>query len=490
MFELRSRKVCFLLLVFSVLCPIPGQAETSSIARAEAAFDNLSVEGKATIQVMMTAAGYWAQIPRSGLSRRLFEDFQRFQADLGHPTTGYLTASEVDSLFQRAVPNLRYWGFVELPHPTRGRPIWVPKGIGGTISASKFGVEFVGKGVTITYNYFQDTMLEAAFRYILDKLFHENQDIRYRVLRNEFFAISTIKEGISKYYRYHRDGTGLLGFTMVWENNEAPIYGERVATLVSSSLSNQMLGTPMIPVPTFISPRVANAPPAALSPQALPAQQTPPGPTPKGNIGFSSGSGFFVNGGGKLITNNHVIEGCSTIRVFAGSSSVSEARVLARDRVNDLALLATSLRPQQAAALRSSLRLGEAVAAFGFPHADILASSGNFTLGNVTALAGTGDDSRYVQISTPVQAGNSGGPLLDQNGNLVGVVTSTLNAIKIMQASGDLPQNVNFALKASVLQTFLEANGVEFSSGATTSALKPEDLADQAKSISAFISCK
>ena len=62
--------------------------------------------------------------------------------------------------------------------------------------------------------------------------------------------------------------------------------------------------------------------------------------------------------------------------------------------------------------------------AFGYPHADILASSGNFTQGNVTALAGMGDDSRYLQISTPVQAGNSGGPLLDQSDNLVGIVTS------------------------------------------------------------------
>jgi serine protease Do len=82
--------------------------------------------------------------------------------------------------------------------------------------------------------------------------------------------------------------------------------------------------------------------------------------------------------------------------------------------------------------------------AFGYPHADILASSGNFTQGNVTALAGMGDDSRYLQISTPVQAGNSGGPLLDQSDNLVGIVTSNLNALKMAQANGDLPQNVNF----------------------------------------------
>jgi S1-C subfamily serine protease len=124
------------------------------------------------------------------------------------------------------------------------------------------------------------------------------------------------------------------------------------------------------------------------------------------------------------------------------------------------------------------------------PHADILASSGNFTQGNVTALAGMGDDSRYLQISTPVQAGNSGGPLLDQSGNLVGVVTSKLNALKMAQASGDLPQNVNFALKASIVASFLDINGIKYTPGSETSAFKPEELADQAKSMSVFVLCK
>ena len=88
------------------------------------------------------------------------------------------------------------------------------------------------------------------------------------------------------------------------------------------------------------------------------------------------------------------------------------------------------------------MRLGEGVAAFGFPHSDILSTSGNFTLGNITALNGIGDDSRYFQISAPVQAGNSGGPLLDLTANVVGVVSSKLNALRIALKDGDLPQNV------------------------------------------------
>src|ERR1700730_17779896 len=81
--------------------------------------------------------------------------------------------------------------------------------------------------------------------------------------------------------------------------------------------------------------------------------------------------------------------------------------------------------PTTFASLRSGVHLGERVALFGFPLAGLLATSGNFTLGNVTAVAGLGDDTRIIQISASVQPGNSGGPLLDYSGNVVGVVEST-----------------------------------------------------------------
>jgi serine protease Do len=87
------------------------------------------------------------------------------------------------------------------------------------------------------------------------------------------------------------------------------------------------------------------------------------------------------------------------------------------------------------------------------------------------------------------EAGNSGGPLLDQNGNL-GIVTSKLNALKMAQASGDLPQNVNFALKAEIIVSFLDINRIKYTTGSATSAFKPEELVDQAKAISMFILCK
>ncbi|MGO9673801.1 MAG: S1C family serine protease [Methylocella sp.] len=242
--------------------------------------------------------------------------------------------------------------------------------------------------------------------------------------------------------------------------------------------------------PSLVARGEESSPPPVEGRSVAPAPASRPAPPPESEGKLSSGSGFFVSNDGYIVTNNHVIEDCSAIRVFMDKTAPAEARTIARDTTNDLALLATTLKPPAIAAPRLGVRLGESVAAFGFPHADILASSGNFTQGNVTALAGIGDDSRYLQISAPVQAGNSGGPLLDQNGNLVGVVTSKLNAIKIAEASGDLPENVNFALKSSVVANFLETNRIKYASGSATLSLKSEDLADEAKSMSVFILCK
>jgi len=137
------------------------------------------------------------------------------------------------------------------------------------------------------------------------------------------------------------------------------------------------------------------------------------------------------------------------------------------------------------------MRLGEGVEAFGYPLTDALAKSGNFTLGNVSALVGIGDDSRYLQISAPVQPGNSGGPLLDQFGHLVGIVTAKLNAFMLMVATnGDIPQNVNFAIKSSIVTSFLDANGAAYATGTAAQPMQPADLADQAKAMSVFVECR
>jgi len=306
-------------------------------------------------------------------------------------------------------------------------------------------------------------------------------------MKDGWFVVSaTSADGIDHYYRYHQDGSAVTGFALDWNNAAGDVNGERIATIVSGSLWSAMTGAPFIDPPGAGAEAKAAAPPT--QPAAVPVAPPPP-PQPK--VMVSTGTGFFVTEDGHFVTNAHVVEGCSSILVKADDGAVTSATRVATDTTNDLALLKLDKKPPRVVALRVGGRLGEGVAAFGFPHSDILSTSGNFTLGNITAMNGMGDDSRYLQMSAPVQAGNSGGPLLDQSGNLVGVVSAKLDAMKVQMNDGDLPQNVNFAVKSAMVAAFLDANRIVYKVGAPgPKAMEPADIADEARAMSGFVMCK
>ena len=206
--------------------------------------------------------------------------------------------------------------------------------------------------------------------------------------------------------------------------------------------------------------------------------------------GKTSGTGVLVSRDGDLLTNAHVVKNCERVEINKVGTAPSVARVLASDQASDLALLKASIPVSTPPAFRKDPRVGENVFAFGFPLAGILASSGNFTSGSITANAGIEDDATKLQISAPVQPGNSGGPLLDQFGNIVGIVVSKLDALKYAEATKDLTQNVNFAIKSVVAIDFLKAHGVTVITAAESQSLDPADVAERAIAASVYIVCK
>lgn len=114
----------------------------------------------------------------------------------------------------------------------------------------------------------------------------------------------------------------------------------------------------------------------------------------------------------------------------------------------------------------------------------------NVTRGSVSSLVGLGGDAKTMQITAPVQSGNSGGPLLSSDGKVVGVVVSKLDAVAVADIIGDFPQNVNFAIRGEIAKLFLSINGVEPQLSMAEDRMKPEDLADLAKSFTRFIDCE
>ncbi len=170
-----------------------------------------------------------------------------------------------------------------------------------------------------------------------------------------------------------------------------------------------------------------------------------------------SGTGFFITEDGYLITNEHVAGNGALVRVVTQDGILS-ARVVRVDSANDLALLKAEGRFAPLPLVSSrDVKLGRTVATVGFPNIGLQGFAPKLAKGEIAALSGAQDDPRYFQISAPVQPGNSGGALVDERGNVVGVVTAKLSAKTTLAASGALPENVNYAVKSSFLLSFLES---------------------------------
>ena len=167
-----------------------------------------------------------------------------------------------------------------------------------------------------------------------------------------------------------------------------------------------------------------------------------------------SGSGFFVSKDGTVITNYHVIEGCELNKVsYKGSQS--EAKVLSIDKVNDIAILKTNIKPITAFAVSNEdVSLLEDVVVAGYPLGKQISSAIKTHKGVVTALAGAGDNYSYFQTDAAINQGNSGGPIINQKGNVVGIAVQTWVEEGV--------QGVHFGIKSSTLKTFANANGLRF----------------------------
>lgn len=218
----------------------------------------------------------------------------------------------------------------------------------------------------------------------------------------------------------------------------------------------------------------------------LPATMGAPGIT-----GVTTGSGIVVNKQGDIVTNAHVVAACSDPTVIDTDNVRYHAHVVTKDEANDLALVKADHHWPQAASFRegSELRPGDSVVVSGFPLTGLVASSMAVTVGAVSATAGPRDDSRMFQLSAPVQPGNSGGPVLDDGGHVVGVVTAVLNGTLLTIATGISPQNVNFAIKSAIVGNFLDAENVAFTRAPSTQELSAGTVGELARKFTVRIQC-
>ena len=172
-----------------------------------------------------------------------------------------------------------------------------------------------------------------------------------------------------------------------------------------------------------------------------------------------SGSAFFISADGVAVTAAHVVKGCGRLE----SPRWGVVKVLAADPRADLAILKAPAASGQYVPLRArGPRLGENMAAAGYPLGQLLGPGLKITTGVVSGLSGPQGDRGLFQLSAPIQPGNSGGPVIDANGALIGVVAAKLDELKLADATGVFPRNINFAVPVTILQSFLDENGVTY----------------------------
>lgn len=212
---------------------------------------------------------------------------------------------------------------------------------------------------------------------------------------------------------------------------------------------------------------------------------TPTAEPPDTKAASSSGTGFYVSDAGHVLTNAHVVKGCARI-TFNGKA----AELLDASEAFDLAILRTD-PPETgmvAGFATTPARLNSDVTVVGYPLSSLLGGI-NVTRGAVSSLKGVGGDATRLQITAPVQAGNSGGPVLAANGAVVGVVVSKLDSNIVSASFGDVPQNVNFAIRGEVAKLYLAANSIQPVTATDAGDVPPEVLADTAVAYTGFIQC-
>jgi hypothetical protein len=238
----------------------------------------------------------------------------------------------------------------------------------------------------------------------------------------------------------------------------------------------------------------------------VPPKKTKPEP-PAQSI---SASGFFVSKLGHIITNEHVVRNCKSVTVGDNSNKQSPANVEEKDKRKDLALLKLSTLTMASAETKSlieklgikvvplasdgllrseDVELGERIMVSGYPYGDIFSNTIKVTGGMVSAVRGMGDDSSQFTMDAAVQKGSSGGPIYDENGNVVGVVVAKLDRAKVAKRIGSMPENMNFGIKASTVRQFLNASGLPTKWSKRSKSISTKEIAKIAENQTLMVVC-
>ena len=203
---------------------------------------------------------------------------------------------------------------------------------------------------------------------------------------------------------------------------------------------------------------------------------------------IGSGSGFFVSDQGHVVSNDHVVGVCKKVSAYEEGREVT-LNILATDMVNDIGLVKGQFNNKQYLNIKTDgAELGEDIVAFGYPLSQDLSDSVKLTKGIVSSLTGLGNNISQIQIDAAIQPGNSGGPVVNMNGQVVGIASAGLSKLYMAKEENYIPENVNFAVASQTLTAFLKTHKINIGTSASET-LSTKELAKIGEPVTIQLFC-
>ncbi|GLQ56689.1 serine protease [Devosia nitrariae] len=456
---LRAALIC----TFVAAAPLTARAD---FADSQRWFNSMTEEDRSLLQSQLMLLGHYQSLADSTFGNFTYRAIQSFQSSIGDSPTGVLTPRQKDALGGAANDVFRDLGF-DIVEDTRGNMVLLlPLHLLPSVSETRRGTAYTSADGSIRLETIRKPFSEEGYESLYRSLSASGADrsITYQVLNADKFVVSGTRRGKVFYILINHTPGESAGFSIEWDRTRNEV-GSMVATFMASYSYPLAFGAP--------EGRSAGSP-------------DPVTPQPEISQG-SSGTGFFVADRGVLVTNHHVIDGCSVIDVIG----YGPARVVTSDEDVDLAVLQLRTpRTHSVAEIRAEpVQLGETVVALGFPLSSILNSSLNVGTGIVSSETGLMGENRWFTTNVGIQPGNSGGPILDDMGRVLGVAVAKIDDEALLASMGTTAPNIGFAIKGSVVAEYLSIFRLPKPSPVPPKPFSARELADKGRNFTVQVIC-
>ena len=423
-----------------------GSIAYADYNRSKQWFNSQSEFGRSEIQKRLVFAGYYKGFIDGRFGSETYNALIDFEKDNGLQADGLLTDRDLNQLSGIYESRFRYFGFSEIIDPKTGFVGQIPRAILKDLTQTETGVFISDENNSVNFS----TIIFDASKNSLGDVFYatmvlkESKNVIYSKLNEDFFVITGKDKDSDFYILLERNGLYHSGFILNWLDVPENIVGP----MISYIASNAKYENPSVK-PSFANKAVTNGEteePRQFQPPTEPKQES-------AGRGLSTGSGFFVSTNGLILTNAHVVDSCDSINVVGHGS----AELLRFSRNVDLAVILVETNKKVETAIFGSdvSPLGASLIAGGYPLSSLMNNEFKVAFGKVTGRRGLGGDDNLFSISLPIQPGNSGGPLVDSHGKVVGVISSKLDDTKMLEATGSTGANFSFAINGNVAKRFI-----------------------------------